>query len=197
MLSPTTLSQPYPNPIQLVFTEHLPCSVSKESTYNAGDCLQCRRLPAMQETPVWSLGQENPLEKEMATHSSIFAWEIPWIEEPGRLQFMGSQRVRHNWAMNNNSKEICISLGFNWYLRIVANIFWDEMLVAQLCPTLCNPMDCSLPGSSVHGISQARILTQVAISFSRGFSWSRDRTRVSCIAGIFFTIWATREVSIF
>ena len=107
MLSPTTLSQPYPNPIQLVFTEHLPCSVSKESTYNAGDCLQCRRLPAMQETPVWSLGQENPLEKEMATHSSIFAWEIPWIEEPGRLQFMGSQRVGHDWSTTS-----CLSMHF-------------------------------------------------------------------------------------
>ena len=50
----------------------------------------------MWETRVQSLGQENPLEKEMATHSSTLAWEIPWMEEPGRLQSMGSQRVRHN-----------------------------------------------------------------------------------------------------
>ena len=64
---------------------------------------------------------------------------------------------------------------------------------AQLCLTLCDPMDCSLPGSSVHGILQARILEQVAISFSRGSSWPRDRTQVSCIAGRFFTVWATRE----
>ena len=49
----------------------------------------------MQETQVRSLGWEDPLEKEMATHSSFLAWEIPWTEEPGRLQFMGSQRVRH------------------------------------------------------------------------------------------------------
>ena len=48
----------------------------------------------MQEMGVQSLGQEDPLEKEMATHSSILAWEIPWIEEPGGLQSMGSQRVR-------------------------------------------------------------------------------------------------------
>ena len=47
---------------------------------------------------VWSLGLEDPLEKEMATHSSILAWEIPWTEEPGGLQSMGSQRVRHDWA---------------------------------------------------------------------------------------------------
>ena len=60
-------------------------------------------------------------------------------------------------------------------------------LVAQSCPTLCNPMDCSPPGSSVHGISQARILEWVAIPFFRGYSWPRDQTCVSFIAGGFFT----------
>ena len=55
-----------------------------------------KRLPAMRETWVQSLGREDPLEKEMASHSSIPAWKIPWMEEPGRLQSMGSQRVRHN-----------------------------------------------------------------------------------------------------
>ena len=54
-----------------------------------------KRLPGMLETWVWSLGREDPQEKEMATHSSILAWRIPWREEPGRLQSMGSQRVRH------------------------------------------------------------------------------------------------------
>ena len=54
--------------------------------------------PAMQETWVWSLGQEDPLEKEMATLSSILAWKIPWTEEPGGLQTIGLQRVRHDWA---------------------------------------------------------------------------------------------------
>ena len=57
-----------------------------------------KNLPAMQETPVQSLGQEDPLEKGMATHSRILAWRIPWTEDPGRLQSMGSQRVRHNWT---------------------------------------------------------------------------------------------------
>ena len=52
-----------------------------------------KRLPAMQETRVRSLGQEDPLEKEMATHSSTLAWKIPWMEECGGLQTMGSQRV--------------------------------------------------------------------------------------------------------
>ena len=55
-------------------------------------------MPAMQETWVWSLDQEDPLEKGRATHSRILAWRIPWTEEPGRLQSMGSQRVRHDWV---------------------------------------------------------------------------------------------------
>ena len=65
--------------------------------------------------------------------------------------------------------------------------------VAQLCPTLCNPLDCSLPGTSVHGIFQARVLEWVPIFFSRGSSWLRDRTQVSHIAGRHFNLWATRE----
>ena len=57
-----------------------------------------KRLPTVRETRVQSLGREDLLEKEMATHSSILAWEVPWMEEHGRLQSMGSQRVRHNWV---------------------------------------------------------------------------------------------------
>ena len=55
-----------------------------------------KSLPAVQETQVLSLGEEEPLKKEMATHSSILVWKIPWTEEPGRLQSMGSQRVGHD-----------------------------------------------------------------------------------------------------
>ena len=55
-----------------------------------------KRLPTMRETGVRSLGQEDPLEREMATHSSILAWKIPQMEEPGRLQSVGSQRVGHD-----------------------------------------------------------------------------------------------------
>ena len=69
----------------------------------------------------------------------------------------------------------------------------SESEVAQSSPTLCNPMDCSLPGSSVHGIFQARVLEWVAISFSRGSSQPRDRTQVSHIRGRRFNLWATRE----
>ena len=66
----------------------------------------------------------------------------------------------------------------------------------QLCPTLCDPLDCSLPGSSVPGISQARILEWSAMPFSRGSSQPRDQTRVSCLADRFFTHWAKDLASI-
>ena len=55
-----------------------------------------KRLPEIQETQVRSLGREDPLEKEMATRSSVLAWEIPWTEDPGKLQSVGSQRVRYD-----------------------------------------------------------------------------------------------------
>ena len=67
----------------------------------------------------------------------------------------------------------------------------SESEVIQSCPNLCDPMDCSLPGSSLHGIFQARVLEWVAISFSRGSSQTRDRTWVSCIGGRRFNLWAT------
>ena len=67
-------------------------------------------------------------------------------------------------------------------------------LVVQSCPTLCDPMDCSLKGCSVHGNLQGRILKWIAIPFSRK-SWSRDQTWVSCIAGRFFMVWATKKGS--
>ena len=77
------------------------------------------------------------------------------------------------------------------YLQLSLKV--KESEVAQSCLTLCDPMDCSPPGSSVHGISQARILEWGAIAFSRGFSRPRDRTQVSGIAGRHLTVWATRE----
>ena len=92
------------------FTVYMYCSDGKASVYNAGDLglipglgrslvsQRLKRLPPLQETQVRSLGWEDPLEKEMATHSSILAWRIPWTGEPGRLQSMGSQRVRYDWA---------------------------------------------------------------------------------------------------
>ena len=69
----------------------------------------------------------------------------------------------------------------------------SESEVAQSCPTLCDPMDWSPLGSSIHGILLARILEWIAISFSRGSSWPRDRTQVSRIAGRHFNLWATSQ----
>ena len=76
------------------------------------------------------------------------------------------------------------------YLSILKTIYdsESESEVTQSCPTLCDPMDCSLPGSSVHRIFQARVLEWVASSFSRASSQPRDRTQVSCTAGRCFTI---------
>ena len=96
------------------------------------------------------------------------------------------------------------------YLKNIVNILavgngWGDLsewsdtslngggLVTKSCLTLCDRMDCSPPGSSVHGILQARTLQWVAISFSRGSSQPRNQTHVSCIAGRFFTNWAIRE----
>ena len=181
----------------------------------------------------WSLSQEYPLEKGMATYSSTFAYEIPQTEEPGRLQSLGLQRVRYNWV--SECKEIWRLRGLKIYSQQLETQenrwkkFWSEsqqvqdpreadfsvqskgrkrptsrsnsetervpsypafsffsdlqltewghphcvcmcVLYAWSCPTLCDSMDFNLPGSSVHGIFQARVLEWVAMPFSRGSS---------------------------
>ena len=68
-----------------------------------GSPTESRNLPAMQKTQIQSLGQEDPLEKGMATHSSILDWRIPWAEEPGGLHSMGSQKVGHAWVINTHT----------------------------------------------------------------------------------------------
>ena len=75
----------------------------KNSTHQSQASLvaqMVKNLPAVQETQVHSLGWEDPLEKEMATQSSVLPWEIPWMEEPGRLQPRGLQTIGHNWVTN-------------------------------------------------------------------------------------------------
>ena len=67
-----------------------------------------KNLPAMQEMLVWTLGWEDPLEKEMATHSSILTWEIQWTEEPGWLQFTGMQRVGHDLVTKQQQTGLCL-----------------------------------------------------------------------------------------
>ena len=99
------------NSFNKIFSKYLPCArasqevlVVKKPPANIGDirnraslvAQMVKCLPAMRKIQVQSLGQEDPLEKEMATHSSPLAWKIPWRVEPGRLQYMGSQRVGHD-----------------------------------------------------------------------------------------------------
>ena len=160
----------------------------------------------------------------MATHSSILAWRIPWTEEPVELQFMGSQRIEHCLVNNTfilalqadslpielpgkPKQYICIFI-LKWRKELAKdkspknpklnsrNNFscMCASLVTQSCPTLCDPMDHSPPGSSVHGILQARILEWIAISFSRRSSPPRDWTCVSGIGRQILYHWATWEV---
>ena len=75
-----------------------------------------KSLPAMQETRVWFLGGEDPLEKEMAAHSSTLAWKIPWMEEPGGLQSMGSQRIGHDWVTSLSFLSFRVK-GIHWGLE--------------------------------------------------------------------------------
>ena len=104
--------------------------------------------------------------------------------------------ANHHAATWKNGPKVKLYLqNYNIQLRIVNEVKWSE--VAQSCPTLCDPMDCSLPGSSVHGIFQAIVLEWIAISFSRGSSRPRDRTQVSCIIGTHFTVWSTSATLLF
>ena len=90
-------------------------------------------LPAMWENLVWSLGQEDPLEKEMATHSSIVAWRISWTKEPGRLQFKGSQRFRHDWVTS-------LSLSLRWEALIHKQLWSPDPLASFIwCLTQMTP----------------------------------------------------------
>ena len=100
-----------------------------------------KHLLTMWRTWVWSLGQEDPLEKEMATHSSTLAWEISWTEEPGRLQSMGSQRVRHDWVTK-------LSLSYAQWVQFSLSVMSDSLPPHGLqharlpCPSP-TPRDCS------------------------------------------------------
>ena len=103
-----------------------------------------KNLPATHETRVWSLGQEDPLEKEMATNSSILAWRIPWTEEPG------GQRVPKRWTRLSHTHTHTHTYTdiHPWSPSSKSPIQFNS--VAQLCPILCDPMNRSTPGLPVH-----------------------------------------------
>ena len=92
------------------------------------------------------------------------------------------QRVLVKISFNEKTSENHVCQLYRWQWK------WSHSVMSD-----CDPMDCSLPGSSVHGIFQARVLEWVAIAFCRGSSQPRDRTWVSCFAGRLFTLWAIRE----
>ena len=126
-----------------------------------------------------------------AEGNGILAWKIPWMKEPGRLRFMGLQSC--TWLSDftffsyttTAQRSISQSPGTKWK--------WSHSVVGCCCLItnhvwlLWDPMDYSLPGSSAHGFLQARILACIALSFSRGSSWPRDWSQVSCLGGRFFT----------
>ena len=142
----------------------------------------------------------------MLYHLSFGCQQPGWCE--GRGQMPVQRPIPHN--SDNQRSRAFIARGRDlhgeraqWVLTVILKLVmgWSDLhhldsfvcvcvLVAQSCLTLCNPTDCSLPGFSVHGILQARILEWIAIPFSRGTSQPRNRTLVSCMAGRFFTIWA-------
>ena len=103
-----------------------------------------KNLPAMQKTRVWSLGWEDPLEKGMAPHSSILAWRILWKEEPGGLQSMGSQRVRHDWATNFNNKVL------------PTNFYWGKIYNKICC---FNHLKCTMEWHQLHSPCCATVTT--------------------------------------
>ena len=99
--------------------------------------------------------------------------------------------IPHSETLLGETRDMKLLTQENIMLVIVVVV-----LVIQSCPTLWDSTNCSPTGSSVHGILQARILEWVAIPFSRGFSWCRDLTWVSCLAGRFFTVWAIGRAKI-
>ena len=113
------------------------------------------------------------------------------------------RRLRVPWTSRRSNQSILKEISPEFSLKglmlklklqCFGHLMWRKKKkeVAQLCPTLCEATDCSLPGSSVHGVFQARVLEWVVISFSRISSWPRDWTRVSNIVARHFTVWATR-----
>ena len=109
-----------------------------------------KRLPAMQETRVQSLGLEDPLKKEMAIHSSTLAWKIPWMEEPGRRQSMGLQRVGHNWAISSS------------LLSLELNGLWAAKDKSLLTPDL--PVVSGWQRAEMSGFLNYRWATRTAVS---------------------------------
>ena len=127
-----------------------------------------------------------------SVHGILQARILEWVTVPFSR---GSSQPRDQTQISHIAGRFLTSWATREALNKSSLNFLMLCLVIQSCPTLCDPMDCSLPGSSVHGVLQARILEWVAMPSSRGSSQPKDWTQVSCIKGRFFIIWATRESS--
>ena len=101
-----------------------------------------------------------------------------------------------NFLIDRKTGKIAESTLIMYHASKIIN-FVSGSEVTQLCLTLCDPMDCSPPVSSIHGILQARLLGWIAVFFSRGSSWPKDQIQVSRIAGRRFNLWATREAKVY
>ena len=112
-----------------------------------------------------------------------FMWTLCWYS------------TRINCSLLSLLNYLPFHCSWHWYIYVYIYIYMKnvKVLAAQLCLTICSPMDCSPLGSSVHGIQ----LEWVAMPFSKGSSQPRNRTQVSCIAGRFFTIWGIRKAYIY
>ena len=128
------LSQLFQSPLSLsskgslVLLQFLPYGWCHPHVISSLVAQMVKRLPTMRETWVWSLGWEDPLGKEIATHSSTLAWKIHWMEERGRPQSMGSQRVRHDWATSLSlfthlCAYVCWSLHF--FCQSLLGVLWE------------------------------------------------------------------------
>ena len=106
-------------------------------------------LPTIRETRARSLGRKDPLEQEMATHSSTLAWQIPWMEEPGRLQSTGSQRVRHDWATSPSLH--CVPWGSRFHQKSFVHIS-SEGTVALVTTAPSSPDLASSRGALTSGL---------------------------------------------
>ena len=163
-------------------------NVKHEGHYFNADVLSPRYLPLLATSTLFSPPGISSCSICFFSRTLLVANHLPiYIRDFWTLKSPG-------YSLNSESHvRICKPLHLNWVLSSVY-CWLGVVLVTESCLTLCNPLDCIPPDSSVHGILQARILEWVATSSSRGSSQPRDRTPGSCITGRFFTIWPPRKL---
>ena len=133
---------------------------------------KAENLPAMQESQAQPLGWEDPLEEKMASHSSILAWRIPWTEEPGRLEYMRSQRVRHDWATKTHTHTHLWNLNFTRSPTIKIPLAYllcitskTPEAISSNTPHICRDSKlCLVLGTSLHSGPHNPLSEQIIIT---------------------------------